>query len=68
MKRINIKHNYILPHFIHNHGHNILRLFDTLPNFLFTTSETKRVISNKHGIYELPHELPNDLRLRILGN
>ena len=25
-----------------NHGHNILRLFDTLPNFLFTTSETKR--------------------------
>ena len=25
-----------------NHGRNILRLFDTLPNFLFTTSETKR--------------------------
>ena len=25
-----------------NHGHNILRLFDTLPNFLFTTSEAKR--------------------------
>ena len=23
------------------------------------------IISNKHGIYELPHELPNDLRLRI---
>ena len=22
----------------------------------------------KDGIYELPHELPNDLRLRILGN
>ena len=21
------------------------------------------IISNKHGIYELPHELPNDLRL-----
>ena len=27
---------------IYNHGHNILRLFDTLPNFLFTTSEIKR--------------------------
>ena len=27
---------------IYNHGHNILTLFDTLPNFLFTTSETKR--------------------------
>ena len=25
------------------------------------------IISNKHGIHELPHELPNDLRLRILG-
>ena len=23
-------------------------------------------ITYKHGIYELPHELPNDLRLRIL--
>ena len=26
------------------------------------------VISNKHGIYELPRELPNNSRLRILGN
>ena len=26
------------------------------------------IISNEHGIHELPHELPNDLRLRILGN
>ena len=26
---------------VYNHEHNILRLFDTLPNFLFTTSETK---------------------------
>ena len=25
--------------FADNHGHNILRAFDTLPNFLFTTSE-----------------------------
>ena len=24
------------------------------------------IISNKHGIYELPQELPNDLRL-VLG-
>ena len=24
----------------YNHFHNILRLFDVLPNFLFTTSET----------------------------
>ena len=25
------------------------------------------IISYKHGIYELPHELTNDLRLGILG-
>ena len=25
----------------YNHGHNILRLFDILPNVPFTTSETK---------------------------
>ena len=24
-----------------NHGHNILRIFDVLPNLPFTTSETK---------------------------
>ena len=26
------------------------------------------IISNKHGIYELPHELKNELRLRIFGH
>ena len=26
------------------------------------------IIINKHGIYELLHELPSDLRLKILGN
>ena len=25
-------------------------------------------ISKKHGIYQLPHELPNDSRLRMLSN
>ena len=25
----------------YNHGHNIMRFFDVLPNFPFTTSETK---------------------------
>ena len=28
--------------FSYNDGQNILRLFDTIPNFLFTTSEAKR--------------------------
>ena len=37
---------------------------------LFLSLQVKRsvIISNKYGIYDLPHELPNDLRLRILGN
>ena len=48
---------------IYNQFHNILRLFDVLPNFLFTTSETMRDYYYKHGIYELPHELLNELRL-----
>ena len=26
------------------------------------------IISNKHGIYEFPHELPSNLGLGILGN
>ena len=26
------------------------------------------IIAYEHDIYELPHELPNDLRLKILGN
>ena len=37
---------------------------------IYVLPQAKRIviISNKHGIYELPHELPNDLRLRTLGN
>ena len=37
---------------------------------IFLRLQVKRIviISNKHGIYELPHELSNDLRLRILEN
>ena len=26
------------------------------------------IITYKHGIYELPHDLPNNIKLRILGN
>ena len=26
------------------------------------------IITHKHGMYDLPHELPNDLRLKILGD
>ena len=34
----------------------------------FVRSKRCAIITYKHGIYELSHELPNELRLRILGN
>ena len=36
----------------------------------FFSPQGKRsiIISNKHGVYELPHELLNDLKLRTLGS
>ena len=37
---------------------------------IFVSPQEKRIviISTKHGIYKLPHELLNDLTLRTLGN
>ena len=37
---------------------------------IFLSAQVKRwaIITYKHGIYDLLHEFPNDLRLRILGN
>ena len=37
---------------------------------IFVSPQVKRcaIITYKHGIYELPHEFPNDLRLRILAH
>ena len=39
-------------------------------NQIFLSPQEKRlaIITYKHGIYKLPHEFPNDLRLRILEN
>ena len=48
----------------YNHFHKV---FDFFFNFLFTTSETMRDYYLKTWYKELPHELPNNLRLRILG-
>ena len=35
---------------------------------LWTQVKRWAIISYKHDTYELPHELPNDLTLRILAN
>ena len=34
--------------------------------FLLPQVKQSAIISNKQGVYEVPQELPNDLRLRIL--
>ena len=49
--------------FADNHLQKILRLFDVLLTFPWCT-----IITYKHGIYELPHELLSNLRLRVLLN
>ena len=54
--------------FADNHVHNTLRAFDQLPNFFSPQGKRCAFIAFKHGVYELPHELSNDLRLTILGN
>ena len=37
---------------------------------ILVSPKVKRIviISNKHGIHQLPYEFPNDLRLNTLGN
>ena len=37
---------------------------------IFLALQVKRSVTiiNKHGLYELPYKLPNDLRFGILGN
>ena len=37
-------------------------------SFLSPQVKPSAIIGNKHDIYDLPQELPNDLRLRILGS
>ena len=49
----------------YNQFHNILRFLDV---FLSPQMQRWEVITYKHGIYQLPHELPKDLRLRILSH
>ena len=59
-----------------NGFHNILFIFifiifsDILMFYriILYDKETMCDSTYKHGMYELPHDFPNDLRLRILGN
>ena len=48
-----------------NHFHNNLKLFDTSPIFFSPQVKRSSIVSNKHGIHELPNKLPNNLRLLL---
>ena len=48
---------------MHSVRQNICRLFHVLAQFLFITSDTEQDFIPKNLMYELLHELPNNLRL-----
>ena len=50
-----------------NLGHNILEHYNVLIQTWLTTNKAKRDIYIANLVNELPHELQDDLRLRILG-
>ena len=47
----------------------VIKLWDFLMFYqIFLSPQVKQSASNKQGVYELLHELPNDLKRRILWN
>ena len=52
--------------FADNNFYSILRLFDVLPNFPFTTSETMRDYYLSPRYIRVAYEIQNDLGLTIL--
>ena len=52
----------------YNHGHNIFRHLMLYRIFLSPQVKRCAILSYKHGIYSLPHELSNDVTLRTLEN
>ena len=52
----------------YNLGQNIWRLFHFLAQLFFTTSEAELDYFHMKVGVRVAHELPNNLRLRILGN
>ena len=50
---------------IYNYFHNILRVFDQF--FLSPQAKQCAIITYQHRIYVFPHELPNNLKVRIFA-
>ena len=67
-KKGKLSRNSQKPLFSDNPGQNIWQIFGIFHDSGFTTSKLKVKYLTLSTLYELPHELPNDLRLRSLGN
>ena len=52
----------------YNSGHNFLGLYNILVEIRLTQVKRNLISCVVNLVYELPHELPNDLILRKLGN
>ena len=67
---LNCEYTFLLLNFLItglcNSSAKILLFFIHLPDKVFLLSGA--AFESKKFIYGLPHELPNDLRLKILGN
>ena len=51
----------------YNLGHNILKFYNVSVPIRLTTSKGNVISSIRNLVYELPHELPNNLRLKDLS-
>ena len=49
-------------------GDNDLEFYKVLVQVWFTTNKRNLICSKKIFVYELPHKLPNELRLKISEN
>ena len=65
MKRFHYPQSFNL--IIYNKFHNILKLFDVHQIYFSPQVKRRGIVTYKHGIYELSHELPTQ-DLRKLGN
>ena len=52
----------------YNHFHKILKTLIFCQIFFSLQEKRNAIISYKRAIQELPNELPNDFRFRVLGN
>ena len=70
IRRFSIKETLKLFKSIVVRSHNMVIIFWDFVMYdqIFLSPQVKLsvLVINKHGMYELPHELPNNLRLKIL--